>query len=208
MKLFQDDLIKNFPDCYNKKETSNNYKLMQLIQYDRDKFRSVLDELWKSLDIDNADTYTLNLYGDMVGQQRGLSTDEQYVLLIKTKIARNRCRGNYDSIVDTVCRILNCQPSEVFFEEQEEPATVIAKEIPLDKIIHADLSPTQFTQILKSILPAGITLETSVYEGSFAFADTEGVVSASGGFCQNEGDTNGGYFGVLSDEDNKTILPI
>lgn len=208
MKLFQEDLIKNFPDFYNKDPTSNNYKLMQLIQYDKDKFRAVLDELWKSLDIEQADTYTLDLYGDMVGQKRGLATDEQYLILIKTKIARNRCSGNYSSIVDTVCRILNCSPSEVAFEEQEEPCTIIVKEIPLERIIHADLTPSQFTKILKSLLPVGITLEASVYDGTFSFADSENVASTDSGFCQSEGDTSGGYFGVLSGEENETILPI
>lgn len=208
MKLFQDDLIKNLPDCYNKEHTSNNYKLMQLIQYDRDKFKAVLNELWQSLDIDNADSYTLDLYGEMVGQQRGLATDEQYVLLIKTKVARNHCCGDYNSILETVCRILNCSPSDVLFEEEQEPCAIVAKKIPLETIIHADLTPSQFTQILKSLLPVGVRLEASVYEGTFVFASIEGETSVDGGFCQNEGDTTGGYFGVLSSEQSETILPI
>lgn len=208
MKLFQDDLIKNLPDCYNKKPTSNNYKLMQLIQYDRDKFKEELEILWNSLDIDKADTYTLNLYGDMVGQQRGLADDEKYRILIKTKIARNMCCGDYNSIVQCICQILNCSPSEVLIEEKEEPCVVEATKIPLGKIIEAEMTATQFTQILKTLLPAGISLNTSVYGGTFEFSDLEYEASQTAGFCQNEGDNYGGYFGVLSEEENQTVLPI
>lgn len=206
MKLFNENYIKNLPDCYNKEATSNNQKIMQLIRYDEDNFQSVLGELWNSLDLEQAKGYTLDLYGDMVGQDRGKATDEQYLLMIKTKMARNRCGGNYQSIVDCICMILNCQPSDVFLSEDGNSIT--ADKIPLGSIIAADLTPNQFTLIMKSLLPAGVILENSLYAGTFEFASGEGEASQDAGFCQNEGDNYGGYFGVLSDDNADTILPI
>ena len=208
MKFFQEEYIKNLPDCYNKKPTSNNYKIMQLLKYDDEQFQSVLQELKDSLSLDNAKGYTLDLYGEMAGQKRGLATDEQYKILIKTKIERNRCNADYKSFVRCICRILNCGATEILLEEMEAPATVRMVYVPLDKILAADLTTSQFTQILKSLLPAGITLESSLYSGTFMFSNSELEASTDAGFCQNEGDEYGGYFGVLSDDETDTVLPI
>lgn len=208
MKFFQKELIKNLPDCYNKEPNSNNHKIMQLLEADEEKFKSVLQELVDSLNLEDATGYTLNLYGEMAGQNRGLATDEQYLLMIKAKQERNRCNADYKSIVNCVCRILNCEPQEIFIEEMEEPATVMLAEIPLDKIIASDLSPVQFTQLFKTLLPAGVKLESSLYSGTFTFSNMENEASTDAGFCQNEGDDYGGYFGVLSDDESETMLPI
>lgn len=208
MKFFQEEYIKNLPDCYDKSRGSNNYKLMQLLKYDDDTFRQVLQELLDSLSLDDATGYTLDMYGQMAGQNRGLATDEQYLVLIKTKQERNRCNADYKSFVRCICRILNCNPSEILLEEMEAPCTVRMVHVPLGNILAADLTPGQFTQLLKSLLPAGITLENSLYSGTFAFSNIELEASTDAGFCQNEGDDNGGYFGVLSDDENETVLPI
>lgn len=208
MKFFQEEFIKNFPDCYNKQPTSNNYKLMELLKYDNEKFRMVLQELADSLNLENATGYTLNLYGDMVGQNRGLANDEQYKVLIKTKLTRNRCNADYKSIVNCVCQILNCSPSDILLEEIENQCAVRAEFVPLEKILAADLTPSQFTQILNSLLPAGITLESSLYSGTFMFSDSEMEASTDAGFCQNEGEDYGGYFGILSDDESTVVLPI
>lgn len=208
MKFFQEEYIKNLPDCYNKEPTSNNYKLMQLLKYDAEKFRGVLQELDDSLSLDDAKGYTLNLYGEMAGQKRGLATDEQYLVMIKTKQERNRCKADYKSIVSCLCRILNCQPSEILLEEIEPSGTIRAAFVPLEKILEADLTTGQFTQLLKSLLPSGINLESSLYSGTFTFSNIEMEASTDAGFCQNEGDDYGGYFGVLSDDEADVVLPI
>lgn len=208
MKLFQDEYVKNFPDRYNKEKTSNNYKIMQLIGHDDVQFQSLLKELSDSLDLDLARGYTLNLYGDMVGQNRGKANDAQYLMLIKGKNARNHCTGTYPSIVECLCMILGCEPSQVFLEDAENPANVVLSKIPLEMIIASDFTPNQFTQLVKTLLPAGVGLESSLYEGTFEFSEGEGVASTTAGFCQNEGDTTGGYFGVLSSDEQETILPI
>lgn len=207
MKFFQEDYIKNFPDFYSKDKNSNNYKLMQLLKYDRDKFLGILKEIDDSLDLEKATGYTLNLYGDMISQNRGLANDSQYLFMIKTKLARNRVNSDYKSIAKCICLILDCMPSDIYIEELPN-SKVRLGDIPIDKIIKADITPNQFTQIIKSMLPAGITLETSVYSGTFAFSDVENEETMDAGFCQNEGDNYGGYFGMLSDEENEKVLPI
>lgn len=119
MKRFDENYIKNLPDCYNKDPTSNHSKIMQLLRYDDDNFRSLLEELLDSLDLDKARGHTLDLYGEMVGQNRGVATDEQYLVLIKAKIERNRCEANIQSIANALCRTLNCEPSEFCLKDSD-----------------------------------------------------------------------------------------
>lgn len=208
MKFFQEDYIKNLPDCYNKDPTSNNYKILQLLKYDAEKFQSTLQELWDCLDLDKAAGHTLAMYGDMVGQSRGLASDEQFKILIKTKIARNRCESNYKSVIDCICRVLDCQPSEMLIEELDAPCSVRLVDVPLDKIIGADLTPNQFSQIVATLLPAGVSLEIGSFSGTLVFSDEEMEASRDTGFCQNEGDNYGGTFGLLGDEGDSAVLPI
>ena len=208
MKLFQQDYVKNLPDRYNKEKTSNNYKIMQLIGYDDVNFQALLQELSDSLNLDSARGYTLNLYGDMVGQNRGKANDAQYLLLIKGKNARNHCTGTNPSIVECLCMILGCEPSEILLEDSENPANAVLTKVPLGNIIASDFTPQQFTQLVKTLLPVGVGLETSLYEGTLEFSDSEEEMSDTKGFCQNEGDTTGGYFGMLNSDEDETILPI
>ncbi len=209
MKFFQEDYIKNLPDCYNKKTSSNNYKLCQLMKYDKEKFRQTLLELDDSLDLEKASGHTLDLYGQTVGQNRGITTDAQYRVLIKTKIERNRCNSSYKSIINCICRALNCNPSDVLITEQPTPCTVMLRNVSLETVLKADFTPYQFSQIIKSLMPAGVDLEGSVYAGTFEFADGENVASTTAGFRETETDeTMGGYLGALSDDGEQITLPI
>lgn len=208
MKLFQEELIKNFPDYYNKEPTSNNYKLMELIKYGNGKYQTLLEELEKTLDLETASGYTLNLYGDMVGQKRGHATDEQYRVMIKTKMAQNRCTGSYPSIVDCLCRVLNCDSSKILIEEREEPCTVALSKIPLEVILNAAFTPQQFVQLVAMLLPAGVKLDSSSFEGTFEFATYADEYDENKGFGNIE-QTIGGYIGMLaSTGEESPILPL
>ena len=208
MKLFNEDLIKNLPDYYDKSKTSNVYKFLQLIGYNYGKLKDTSQELDDSLDLEKATGYTLDLYGAMVGQNRGLATDDQYRIMIKTKIERNRCDGSYPGITNCICRILNCKPSEIYLEDSDNDCAVSIEQIPLAAIIGAEFSPSQFTMILKSLMPAGVALESGLYSGTWEFADTENSYAPDNGFTQSEGGNIGGYFGVLSDSSDDAVLPI
>lgn len=208
MKMFRENLIENLPDMYKKDKDSNIDKVMQLIQYDIDKFRATLQEIDDSKDLEKATGYTLNLYGEMAGQRRGKASDAQYLLMIKAKNARNRCYGDYQSVVNCICEILGCEKSEVFIKNGDKPLSVILDKVNLSTILEADFTPNQFTKIVQSMLPAGIILGESEYAGTFEFSDLEDEYDETAGFCDVEGGTLGGHFGVMSSDVNDTELPI
>lgn len=208
MKLFQETLIDNLPDCYKKDKGSNNYKLLELSKKNVDAFRECLISIENSLNLNNARGATLDLYGKLVGQSRGLATDEQYILLIKTRIMRNLANGSNKGVVYALCAILNCKQSQVHITDADNPCEVLIT-VPLSSIIEAELTVKQFNQLVKSILPVGVVLSANtIYEGTFEFSAAENEQDETAGFCDVEGGTIGGYFGALSSEENETVLPI
>lgn len=208
MKLFQETLIDNLPDCYKKDKGSNNYKLLELSKKNVDAFRECLISIENSLNLNNARGATLDLYGKLVGQSRGLATDEQYILLIKTRIMRNLANGSNKGVVDALCAILNCKRSQVHITDTNNPCEVLIT-VPLGSIIEAELTAKKFNQLVKSILPVGVVLSANmIYEGTFEFSAAENEQNETAGFCDVEGGTIGGYFGALSSEENETVLQI
>ena len=66
------------PDCYRKDEYGNIYKLLYLNASAIEELKEDIFGCGESLDLKIATGKTLDLYGEMVEQQRGLLNDEQY----------------------------------------------------------------------------------------------------------------------------------
>lgn len=208
MKLYQENHINNLPDYYNKEKTSNNYKILELSDYNVTKLRKTLKDIENSLNLNNAKGKTLDYYGELVGQSRGLATDEQYILLIKTRILRNLVNGSNKSITDALCAILDCEKSQMYITETTNPCEITIT-LSLGTIISAELTVKQFNRLIQTLIPVGVVLSpNSLYEGTFEFSAIENEYDENAGFCDVEGGTIGGYFGALSSEKNETVLPI
>lgn len=207
MGEWKDEHIKNLPDVFKKTKDSNNYKILEIERYAVNKFRAVLQELRDSLDLDLATGKTLDFYGELVGQDRGVANDDQYRLLIKTKIARNLSNGSYNSVIENIAKTLKCDKSEITISETDTPLVVELGGIPLDTIIKADLTAAQVTALVKSLLPVGVTLGSFLFEGTFEFAETESEYDEEKGFSDNEG-TIGGYLGMTASDGQERVLPI
>lgn len=203
-----DNHAQNLPDAYKKTTDSNNYKILEIERFAVNDFRKTIQELFESLDIDTARGKTLDLYGGMVGQPRGVSTDEQYILLIKSRIMRNISNGSYESISKSICATFNCEPSQVSIIEKSDPCVVELVVLPLAVISRAGLTTKQTVSLIKTLIPVGIRLESFLFEGTFSFGSTENEYDENAGFCDVEGGTLGGYLGIVYGEDNEPILPI
>ena len=199
----------NLPDKYRKTSNSNNAKILEIERLEGVKIREALSQVEAILDIYNATGKTLDLYGEMVGQVRGQATDEQYRMLIKTKIMRNLSNGSHKSIVDSLAAILNCSPSQISIKDtSNKVCSVTIANIPLEIVLYAGLSTSQLDMLIKSLLPVGVTFEPFTYEGTFSFAASEGEQSETEGFTDVEGGTIGGYLGTLSNNADDIVLPI
>ena len=204
-----DNLAKNLPDCYKKSEQSNNYKILEIERYANTELRDCLNEIDNILDIENAKGSVLDAYGERFGQMRGKATDEQYRMMIKAKIVRSLSRGNYRDIVDALGITFCCGKNDLLIVESSEvPMRVTIEKAPLQQIIKAGLKAEQAKQIIESILPIGVSLESATFNGTFEFGENEGEYSEDAGFGETTDGEIGGYLGWFSSDKYTDYLPI
>ena len=203
---FNTDYVKNLPDAYSKAASSNNVKILEIERHALVELRESISQIFDSLDIDKATGFTLDMYGEMVGQKRGLATDSQYRPLIKTRIIRNLTNGDYNSIVNSLSLAFDCSPSELVFSEAEEAATVILEGLPIVYINKVGLTAFEAVAIIKELIPAGVTLESVEFEGTFEFGASDTEYDEEAGFG-NIDQTIGGTLGMVA-SGKESDLPI
>lgn len=201
------------PDCYRKDQESNNVKILKLGRLAAEQLRADIRAVLESLDLGHATGKTLDLYGDMLGQRRGLLNDEQYRYMLLSKIGRNTVQGDYNSIMDTLVLMFGSQMGDITLddlevEEEERPCVVKLTKFPVQILISAGFSSRQAVAMIESLLPICVTLAADNFEGTFEFAESAGVYDELAGFGNVE-QTIGGYLGLyLGDDDKIPVLPI
>lgn len=207
-EFYFDNLAKNLPDAYKKDSTSNNYKILEVERAANSDLRTMLEQIENILDINNATGATLDMYGKRFGQPRGKATDAQYKAILKSKISRALCRGNYRDIVDAICFTFNCGIDDVRIIETSEPANVLLDKLPLASIINSGFNTTQAQQIIKNLLPVCVTLETVSFDGTFEFGEAENEHDEAAGFGETVEGAIGGYLGWTDAQDPVESLPV
>lgn len=193
-----ENLAKNLPDVFRKDAQSNNNKLLSIEKRALDKLRVNLQAISDSLDLDKATGSTLDLYGEMLGQDRGVATDEQYRVMIKAKICRNLSNGDHRSIVNAICATLGCDPADVQLVELDKPCTVQIAGLSFESLNKSNIDLDTAVQIIYRLIPAGVHLDSLDFTGTFEFSGgTELVYDENAGFA-DENQTIGGYLGYIS----------
>lgn len=201
------------PDCYRKDSEGNNYKLLELNQAAVVELQADIEAVRNALDLNSASGKTLDLYGEMLDQRRGLLNDEQYRYMLLTRIGRNVVQGDYQSIMNALVLMFGSSQGDISLDdlelgEEERPCVVKLTKFPIAVLVNAGFSSRQAVQMIESLLPICITLDADNFEGTFEFAELAGDYSEEAGFANLE-QTIGGYFGLLLGEDDKIpILPI
>lgn len=196
--------VKNLPDAYCKKADSNNAKILEIEKIALDTLRREVSAIFDSLDIDKAYGKTLDLYGEMIGQARGVATDEQYRVLMKSRLVRNLSDADHASIVRAICVTFNCDPSEVLLTEPGEPCVVKLEGLPIAKLNESNIDIETAARIVYNLIPAGVYMEALNFSGTFEFGTTELEYDAESGFGDID-QTIGGYLGLLSDSQGSNL---
>lgn len=205
-----DNLAKNLPDCYKKDKGSNNYKILEIERRAGAELRECLNGISEVLDIENATGAVLDAYGERYGQPRGKATDQQYRIMIKTKIAKTLSSGSYKDIVDVICFAFSCTNNDVLLlESPTNPMSVSLEQLPLAAINSSGFTTAQAYQLIKSMMPVAVELQSVLFEGTFEFSDAEDEYDESAGFAISETDQSiGGYLGGASSDVSENPLPI
>lgn len=202
----RDNLAANLPDAYAKTAGSNNAKLLEIEKGAVDLLREAIAAIAETLDLDKATGKTLDLYGEMIGQERGVATDEQYRALIKARIARNLANSDHTSIVNAICITFGCEPSEILLTEEEGKCAVTLEGIPFAAINASNIDVNTATQIIETLIPIGVTCASVNFGGTFEFAATATEYDAAKGFG-DIAQTIGGYLG-FAPVTGKNDLPV
>lgn len=176
------DNVKRLPDAYYKGEDGNNYKLLHLNELAVEKYKEDMTAVLDCLDIMKATGKTLDLYGEMVGQNRGTLDDEQYRLLILNKIGRNLCHSDYNSVVALLAQMFGGDPKNIILTEASDPCKVTIVKFPLDLLTNAGFSGEQTVLIIEMLLPVCVRLTNIEFNGTFEFCEgtlTYGEMTAS-----------------------------
>lgn len=205
--------IERLPDCYQKEPNSNNYKLLEISNQAIEELKTDIEAVWEALELNKATGKTLDLYGDMLHQRRGLLNDEQYRYMLLTRIGRNVVQGDYQSIMDALVLMFGSIHGDISlddleFEEGERPCVVKLTKFPIAVLVNAGFSSRQAVQMIESLLPVCVTLSADNFEGTFEFAELDGDYDEKAGFADLK-QSIGGYLGLLLGEDDKIpVLPI
>lgn len=205
--------VERLPDCYRKDPGSNNFKLVKLNRVAVEELRADMQTVLDCLDINRAAGKTLDLYGDMLQQRRGLLNDEQYRYMLFARIGRNIVQGDYNSIMRTLVLMFGSQMGDITLDdlevvEEDAPCVVKLTKFPVYVLINAGFSSRQAVSMIESLLPVCVTLSADNFEGTFEFADSADDYNELAGFGDID-QTIGGYLGLyLGDDDKIPVLPL
>ena len=204
--------VERLPDCYRKDEGSNNYKLLEINAAALKELREDIRAVGDSLDIGKAFGKTLDLYGEMMGQRRGLLNDHQFRYMILARIGRNVVQGDYKSVMRAILLMLGGQQGDVTLDdldlEEEGRCMVRLVKLPLSVLVDAGFSSRQVVGMIESLLPVGVSLYADNFEGTFEFAESDVEYDENAGFA-DIAQTVGGYLGLLlGDDDQIPVLPL
>lgn len=193
------------PDCYRKDPESNNYKLLEINSLAVSELKADIGAVADVLDLNRAGGKTLDLYGDMLQQRRGLLDDEQYRYMLLSRIGRNVVQGDYASIMNALVLMFNGRQGDITLDdldlyEEECPCVVKLTKFPMSVLMNAGFTSGQAVQMIEMLLPVCVTLAADNFEGTFEFSDTVEEYDEAAGFADSA-QSFGGYFGLLLGED-------
>jgi hypothetical protein len=205
--------IRYLPDAYRKDSNGVLYKLLQLRKMARDDIEKDIRDVEESRDLNKAYGKTLDEYGKMIKQKRGLLNDTQYRYMLFAKIGQNIVKSDYKSLMRVIIQMFNAKQGDISMDdlvmtETEQPCVLRLSKFPVQVLIDAGFSSRQAVQMIEMLLPICVTLSADNFEGTFEFADSSDEYDEIAGFANIE-QTIGGYFGLLLGEDDKIpVLPI
>lgn len=203
MLITKSDNVLKLPDSYKKTVDSNNNKLLLLNELLIKDIKNDLKDIYFSLDFFKATGKNLDLYGDIYNQKRGQMNDEQYRYVILSKIWRNMGNTDYNSILEFIVSIFNCEYSDVCLQDtniNDEACIVKLVKMPFAILDKTGFITKQVKQIIETLFPICVRLKADNFEGTFELAELDNEYDNLKGFGNTE-QTLGGFFGILFGED-------
>ena len=202
-------MVSMLPDAYAKDEKSNNYKLFEVFASEFEKLYQTQLKIRQFRSVDEADGATLDLIGGNYNVSRGRMNDELYKPMIKAAIARTWCDGTFNSVLELLALTLNTDVTKISLTEDYEiggsSGMITIASTPKDALNKVGMTVHEYAQIVQNILPVGVGVNLTAFEGTFSYAATnyEGgdyapELNPDEGFADDAQTTGGTLSGVIT----------
>lgn len=197
------DLLDKLGTNFAKEQNSNNYKLLNMAYKQLKKLEEEFNKQLSWMDIEKAEGYALDMLGLRVGLPRGTMDDAKYRIRIRAKIAQNLSDGTINTVVEALAMALNTPVTNIHINplwEDGHPATVRIEEVPVSVLNTAGMTEDELIDITRSIIAAGIKVESINLKGTFKFSPIpdQVVVNNQTGFSNIAMDTGGKFGSILT----------
>lgn len=206
------DMLAMVTSALSQNHNSNIGKLFTVFSLQHDEVLQTLHKMQEWVDIDNAEGKELDELGADVEQPRGLASDAQYRMMIKSKRIRAKSDGTYNSIIDAMAKTLSCRPSDMRLTSDRaiggtEPLALVVEKLPLAVMNNAGLTQSQLIALIERVASGDVRIASANLEGTFEFGSIAMEVDSEKGFSTIQG-TAGGFFGAIYAPFDKQDLPI
>lgn len=193
---------------YSKSPLSNVSKISKIVTDEIQELKDLFIKIELYNDVDNAEGKGLDDLGANIRQYRGEVSDELYRVLIKSKIARNNANGTLNNILDVLALSLNVDKNTIKLTEGTNPNyySINITQVPITALNETGMSVIQLGRLIKTMIGAGITLESVAFSGTFEYVD-ELVNDISLGYSDVDM-TNGGTLGDVYQSANDNNFPL
>lgn len=166
-------MIKYFTEY---RREANNIKILDILDVQFKSLEHAFETIneWKT--VDNAEGIVLDEIGQQYGQLRKGMTDEVYRYTIKNKILSNNSKGDIYSVKQIISSVLKLEPgefdiSEAYLTDTKKAGILNVTQVPLGKLLESGMEISEFMELIKSTLAAGVGLGILELAGTFMFVD-------------------------------------
>lgn len=148
------------PDYYDKQESSNNWKILELSRMAKQDFADTLDGIRTAADPVEATGEALDVWGAIYGVSRGDDSDDLYRIRIQLAQLRDKGQIDYSSWYRTVLEIFDCTADQLEIVSTGNPFEYRFNKFPFAKCNELGISIEQAEEMILSLLPITSNFET------------------------------------------------
>lgn len=196
-----EDLVRELPAIFPRDDSSDNYKLFQVVGHEVDKTKDDVDAIDRATTVQHADTVAqLEALADLVDlEPRAGETREKYRSRVIGRYQLVTSEGNISDIINSVAVILGANPNKIGYEELSQDFQIAIK-VPKSKLNDLELSNSELAEIIRDLGAASLGVEAQI-RGTFEYVTPSTYQDIQDG---NDSWSNyPGYDGLDSDGNKK-----
>ena len=152
--------VGRLPDYYDKRESSNNRKILELARQAKQDFADTLDDIRAASDMLEATGEALDIWGSIYGVDREGDSDDAYRLRIQIAQLKDKVQIDYSSWYRTILEIFDCEPETLEIESTGDPFEYRFVKFPFSRCNELGITVERAEELILDSLPVTSNIET------------------------------------------------